>query len=355
MKLDALIRDPIFQLNLLLWMARDQPAQAPRVTPLFHRWGYQFLMVENPVPLPPNTVAAVEKSGLDVTVNPEPEMILGHPARAHALYMEAKKESFSAQSSTAKQARGHLLAAGAAFKEIVTPYQTARLCYVLPEDRRALMEVCLEELKSELRAKQLVPAETSTHGLEASADGVAYVWDGPFAALVGTNTTRELILQAEGNDTDPSPLLLVYSAEDYSGDRPDYAREAMIKQVWALLLCDVQGSESGSPFQSKADAILTRTTDGIFNYLSRERQKSLCRIVTERLFAPIRNYWNKEDTKRDDLQVALNGSVLTVNLRDDLAKSNFTDWLEEAKKLRPDYSALPKEEQTAFGFEAPGA
>lgn len=353
MKLDTLIRDPIFQLNLLLWMARDQPEDAARVTPLFYRWGYRFVMVESPVPLPQEIVVAIKNAGLDSAVNPEPEMILGHTVRQDALYLEAKKESFSVKSTTARQARGHLLAAGDVFKSIVTPYQTARLCYVLPEDRRSLMETCLSSLIDELKSQRLNPARTSVHGLEVSDAGVIYRWDDDFSALVGAGTKHELILQSEGDETDPSPLLLVYSAEDYDGGtRPDYAREAMLKQVWAHLLCMVQVSEAGVPLAVKADAILTFTTDGIFNYLGQARQKSLCRLVSERLFAPIRDHWDKADNRRDDIQVALNGSVLTITLKDShKAKINFTDWLEEEKKVRPDYSALSKVEPLAFDFD----
>jgi len=124
---------------------------------------------------------------------------------------------------------------------------------------------------------------------------------------------RSVVLGTEGDDTDPSPLLLVYSAEDYAGGAgPDYAREAMLKQAWAWLLCEVQVADPGSPLALKIDALLTHTTDGIFNFLGRTRQKNLCRLVRERLFAPIREYWNKGEHKRDDIEVALNGQVLSI-------------------------------------------
>lgn len=353
MKLDELIRDPIFQLNLLLWMARDQPADAARVTPLFYRWGYRFLMVEAPLPLPPPLVAAAQQSGLDIALEPEPEMILGNPANVRALYLEAKRESFSAQSSTSRQARGHLLAAGPAFRTVLTPYQVARLCYVLPEGRRALMEACLSDLKAELAAHALPPADTSVHGLEAAPGGISYVWDDDFAGYVNAGADRHsLVLHAEGDDTDPSPLLLVYSDQDYAGGAgPNYAREAMLKQAWAWLLCEVQVSEAGAPLTFKTDALLTHTTDGIFNFLGKARQKNLCRLARERLFVPIRDHWNKAEQKRDDIVVALNGQVLSISLRDDLAKETFTDWLEDAKKMRPDYTSLPAEEPLSFDFD----
>lgn len=43
MKAEDLIHDPVFQLNLLVWAAKDQPDnEAAVVTPLFSRRGYRL-------------------------------------------------------------------------------------------------------------------------------------------------------------------------------------------------------------------------------------------------------------------------------------------------------------------------
>ena len=42
MKTEALLRDPVFQLNLLIWMAKEQPANSYRVRPLFFENGFRL-------------------------------------------------------------------------------------------------------------------------------------------------------------------------------------------------------------------------------------------------------------------------------------------------------------------------
>ena len=79
----------------------------------------------------------------------------------------------------------------------------------------------------------------------------------------------------------------------------------MLKQRWAQLLCEIHLGEVGAEMglAVKADVLLTKTTDGIFNYLGQERQKSLCRPVTERLFKPIREHWKPSETERDEARI----------------------------------------------------
>ena len=46
------IHDPVFQLNLLVWMAKDQPAEGFRVRPVFSKYGFQLHYIEQPFPFP---------------------------------------------------------------------------------------------------------------------------------------------------------------------------------------------------------------------------------------------------------------------------------------------------------------
>jgi hypothetical protein len=128
MKAEALLRDPGFQLNLLLWMTREQPANAYIVRPLFQELGFDLLYIENPFDLPEETMRGVTATGLDVAFKPEPDVLLRRDNDKKALYIETKAESFSPASSNARQARAHLLAAGPAFAEVMKPIRECLLC-----------------------------------------------------------------------------------------------------------------------------------------------------------------------------------------------------------------------------------
>src|ERR1700676_1052256 len=135
MKPADLIRDPVFQLNLLLWMAKEQPPIGYVVKPLFFENGFAVLYIEQPFAFPEAAVVAIEKCTQNISAKPEPELLLRRMLDKKALYLEAKANSFSSTSDTARQARGHLLAAGEVFAEVLAPLQSCLLCYVLPNDK----------------------------------------------------------------------------------------------------------------------------------------------------------------------------------------------------------------------------
>ncbi len=105
MRTDALLKDPVFQLNLLVWMAKEQPPENYRVRPLFHERQFEIIYIEQPFAFPEETIAAIEASGLDISKRPEPELILGRRHDNRALYFEAKANSFTTESTTSRQAR----------------------------------------------------------------------------------------------------------------------------------------------------------------------------------------------------------------------------------------------------------
>jgi hypothetical protein len=165
MKLDLLLKDPVFQLNILLWMAKEQDAENYYVYPLFHQLGFRIVYVETPFAFPEVTMRAILDSGLDICIEPEPDVVLGRESDNKALYFEAKANSFTPGSTNSKQARAHLVASGPVFEEVWSPYSACQLCYVLPKSRCGPMSRCLTALAGKLRENGLRPGPFSCHGL----------------------------------------------------------------------------------------------------------------------------------------------------------------------------------------------
>ena len=134
------IHDPVFQLNLLVWMAKDQPAEGFRVRPVFSKYGFQLHYIEQPFPFPTELRGAIEEIAtakkLKIKLHPEPELTVQRPTDGQAIYFEAKAHGFSSSSSNSEQARGHLLACGPAFAEVYKPLTKALLDYVVPATDR---------------------------------------------------------------------------------------------------------------------------------------------------------------------------------------------------------------------------
>jgi len=329
---ESLIRSPGFQLNLLLWMAKEQPEEAALVYPLFSKLGFRLLTVEQPFPLPEETVRAVRDCGLDIAAEPEPELILQRTRDGKALYFEAKAASFGPESSTSRQARGHLLACGPAFAEVQRPLRECLLCYVVPQEDASQMQQCLAALRRQLEDAKLEPGTASTHGLGvANGDCLQYVWDEAFArfadsAAPNADERRVVVLRGVTADTDPSPLVLLYSDEDYPNPAlSDLFRLAFLRQVHARLVSDLHQSPTvGTQVVVLSEHLLEKTTQGVYSYLGRNRQRALRRLVNARVFHRMREYW--QDRAPGLVERKRNGIALLFPDPD--VKAAFLDWLE---------------------------
>jgi len=339
MKTESLLSDPVFQLNLLLWMAKEQPAKAYCVRPLFRELDFEIIYIENLFPLPEEIVSTIDQSGLEVSRMPEPELMLGRKHDNCALYFEAKADSFSPASSNCKQARGHMVAAGPAFAEVMAPYQSCLLCYVLPKGANALMRRCLKALQKELASAKLDDSPFSVHGLSVRGTDLVYSWDRGFSLHMGVRGSFAAVMHNLSEDTDPSPLLLVYTDEDCPDlERRGLYRKAVLNQVHAEMLCQLQTWPPSQPCEVTTEDLLLKMTDGIFQYLGRERQKSTRRLVRENLFRRVCEFWQQ---KQPGI-VTWNYDTLRVEWASASYREGFLDWLEDFSR-------------TAFSDEKPPA
>ncbi len=234
MRTEDLIRDPCCQLNLLIWMAKEQPKEGFRVRPLFFELGFTILGIERPMPFPEEILDAIKSSGLAIRKAPEADLLLRRDQDKKALYFEAKAGSFSPESSNSKQARGHLVAVGPAFAEVHAPLSSALLCYVVPEESRKGMQGCLKKLSQKLGATPLQPGRHSVHGLAAESHAVVYHWDAAFSDYTGATGGSAEVIPGGRADTDPSPLILIYTDEDYpDSECRDLLRRVVIEKVHA--------------------------------------------------------------------------------------------------------------------------
>jgi hypothetical protein len=347
-KTEVLLRDPVFQLNLLIWMAKEQPSTGYRVRPLFFEMEFRLVYIEQPFAFPDATARALESSSLAIVKAPEPEMILGRSRDQKALYFEAKANSFGHTSDNSKQARGHLVACGPAFAEVLRPLEKALLCYVVPQDRCAPMADCLTSLTAELRSQTLSPGEHSVHGLAVNGQDLVYSWDGKFKQHCGIVENSAAVLHELQDETDPRPLLLVFTDEDCpSEEQSGYYRRVLLNQVVAKLVCDLNLLRPEQTYATTARELLRQTTDRILDYVGRERQNSMIRIVRQNVFARIFNFWRE----RQFSPVKLEADRLEIAFKDNLAKAEFMGWLEAPERTAFTDLLPPKEHPLLPGIE----
>src|SRR6266581_3195760 len=128
--LPELIRDPIFQLNVLLWLAQPLPS-GDAITPLLHSGGFE------------------------VQVGVRPDVILAKESSGKFAITECKGSSFGSGSSTAHQARTLLALAGPRCHEVLglqpQAVRESTLTYLLPSSQRPAMRATISELLAAFR------------------------------------------------------------------------------------------------------------------------------------------------------------------------------------------------------------
>jgi hypothetical protein len=210
------------------------------------------------------------------------------------------------------------------------------------------MSDCLASLTEELEAVGLEPGSHSVHGLSLEEDRVRYSWDQSFMGHVGLSQGSEIVLEGLRPDTDPSPLMLVFSTDDYPDPvRQDQNRRAFLTRAHAILLCRLHRWEGESNLQISLDQLLLDATEGVSRYLGRARQRALLETTREKLFKPIKDHWvGKEPVveivDRDTLQVKKTGSD---------ARERLLQWLETWRPDPTQGPAPPEAQQRLFPAE----
>ncbi len=340
MQTEKCLHDPVFQLNLLLWMVKDQPSENYRIRPIFRELGFNFLYIENPFPFPETLINAIKESEIDIVQRPEPELLLKDEKNNKALYFEAKKQSFSSNSNASRQALAHLIATGPIFSEVLAPLRSCLLCYVIPEEYREKMSECLVELSESLTENNFHPGKFSMHGLSYHDEKIFYSFDAEFEKFTKFTENECVLMENVTDETDPSPLLLVFSDEDCSNkDDRDFYRRIIIEQVRANLLCELHSLSVDSPYEMTADKLLEKTSGGVFGFLGRQRQRSLSKLINKKILIKIAEEWTDKQTG-----IRMSNDKLTLHWQTREEKESFLQWL-ESRNTNFDSSRLLEDTQ----------
>ena len=328
------IHDPVFQLNLLVWMAKEQPQNGYRVRPFFHEHGFQLHYIEQPFPFPTEARNLIESTAqslsLEINLNPEPELTIQRHTDGRAIYFEAKAQGFSQESSNSRQARGHLLACGLSFAEVYKPLAGALLDYVVPSEDMDSMRNCLSMLKTGLKLARLEAGDFAVDGLSIRGTELAYHLDKPISALLSTSEIEVAVMKGLDQETDPSPLLLVYSDEDCPDSaRAGYYRRVLQNQAVANLLCILHRRTDEQILEISAQELLTLTTIGVFEFLGRGRQKSMERVITENIFRRIFEHWKE----RLPNKIRFASKTIIFEFKNPSDRETVLDWLEDVKRV----------------------
>ncbi len=209
---DALLADPLFQLNFVLWMLQPLP-QSADVRPIFKEAGYVLDSISRDLPLPPSLLPAIRKL-LGSADAPAPDVLAHHAESGSGwLVVECKGKGFGPSSSNARQATKLLAVAPDLTDALALPRKPneAHVEYLTTLDQREGLVDTLLQLRSDLQAAEVAGGEVSALGVSREPDGV-YVERSPRggwpAALQAAISGPTRVIAVEPDD-DPRPLYLI--------------------------------------------------------------------------------------------------------------------------------------------------
>jgi hypothetical protein len=293
---NELLRDPLFQLNVLLWLSQNLPAGYP-IDPLFHTQGFEVYAIAPLLPLPPALQLLCQRQGMAVNnIGTRPDVILRNSTTKRYALIECKAASFGPSSSTANQGRTLLLASGAQsylFLGVGQPdVQTAATIYFLPDDNTGAQLGTLRQLRQDMVNASVPVGPSWAMGIKSNSQlSITLDADGSdfFGLLTGDNPFCEL---EEG--TDPRPLYLVpYDPDsEQSPNERKFSRRILFERIQAAFISRLGRVRPPDTVVYTSEELLNEATFGMFKvWDNRDAQKHMRNLCVQ-FMSPLMQHLN---------------------------------------------------------------
>lgn len=273
--INILKKDPIFQLNLLLWSTMDGPSDWQNIiNPILRNEGYTLYAIEKEVILPTDlSVQTALSSLLQKKIRPpSTDLWITHEIEKTDLIIELKSRGFRADSDKSIQVM-KIMAATADLSETLggTVKRPGYFIFVtIAEDMKDMLST-LSTLKIQLDERDIPSASTAIIGIQQSKKGIDLV--SPQSDQLPSTLSEVLrnpttVLQLENLDDEIVPLYLIPWMPGITQD--EELSNKGLQVLTSRLLTHVQEAvgkaDISSPVILKGDILLEKATFGAFEY-----------------------------------------------------------------------------------------
>ncbi len=238
-------QNPLFQLNLMIWLSF--PMRGAKYSPVFRANGYGLYRIAPPIPVSMTVVAraAAAVPPLDMVERPAPELVLRNGEARRLLTVECKASSFGPDGKQARQAMG-LISCGGPHTASVFGLDgpegwAAHALFAVTHPQQGDMESCLEVLSGRLEAVRIEPTPSTSCGIELRNDGV-YLHFARSDRMPFTVPDDMRVVTLEPGE-DPRPLYVI-PLDPSINAQDEYGRRAVEERV-RLALAYLIGSRLG--------------------------------------------------------------------------------------------------------------
>jgi len=279
MKIDpaALIGDPLYQCNLLLWML--QPSTGITVKPLLHQAGYTLRFIEPKLPLPLPLSNKLNAEALPIAEEAEPDMII-RGRQTDYVILECKCSMFGYQpgqnDTSIRQCRAFLLQVPQVFLEALPGIPrgdttTTHLLYLSRHKQEVPQFTGVQAIAHELadKAYQATPHGLLTLDISAGSIGLRKTEThgaipAPLAsALPSSFTALQTIPDA---DTDPRPLYYIPWMPESEPIPDEYNYNSFANRILVWAAAEIGPARPPCDVELETELLLTKATNDFYQY-----------------------------------------------------------------------------------------
>lgn len=290
-----LLRDPLFQTNLVLWLAQPLPIGTD-IDPILFRKGFSVSAIAPMYPLPPATRLQAESSGVRLKDGARPDVVLTNEARAAYVMVECKGNSFGTESSSSVQARTMLLLAGPQGADVLGASPDKRLqlllTYLTTEDCRRAMMATLEELAEELQLSHFEPGPADTLGLRFEEGALLLAVGEPAAGLFSLSA-GDFVVARCSSVAEVRPLYFIpYDPDvDQCEEERAFCKRVLFERIQSAVVAAIGRCTPPTEVEVTIPQLLNDATFGTYglwqNRESARNMRDVCRQLATPLFAAV--------------------------------------------------------------------
>ena len=311
--INDLIGDHLFQLNLVLWLTQPLPEDFA-IRSIFKESGYSVHSISQPLALPIPIRERIREKNINVQDRCSPDVILEKRLENSFLFVECKKHSFSANSTTSEQARTLLLLKGRALSEALglalDTIVENNVGYLTRDDQRSQLNETCKIMKDSLETNGFAVSSTCCLGIKCdSTNSIYLVIDSADADKLELSEHGDIKIIDGQSETDPRPLYFV--PLDPSVEQNEYGIKTLEQRLLSEILSLIGRAKIPSKILFVYEELLEKATWGMYGiWGDRNAKLSLKRkvktILSDKMVSLLPSNFQKE---QDKLILNLNSSL----------------------------------------------
>lgn len=262
-----LCNDPLFQLNLAIWLAQPQPLKHFSVYPLFYSSGLSIYSIGPLLALPPGIRLHVSE---DYQNGARPDLILERERKKKFCILECKKSSFGPNTEQARQARTLLLISGPIISEVLGLGSKGQnegiLCYFSGSNEIEMMEKTLIRLTQEIKDLKLEPGIHDCFGIKAEQLAILLEYSEQIKTFLNLKDDSPVEVIRFEENTDPRPLYFIpYDPNIHqTKEEQELCRRIMFERILCHIISNTGGADVPSSITFTTNEVLNSATLGLY-------------------------------------------------------------------------------------------